>query len=565
MKFRSYSLTWFSLGMLLGIGVYIYFTSFTVTAIIAIIVYLMYSKFHYRLFIIGAIYGHANILLQSALIKHSKPLGIEFATECAGTIIGKRCYSVDDKKIYRYEMLLDYFVDINSNIIFGNGWKLTLYTDIQLISNGAYLRAKILPFKTGEPLFDKNLAKYTRFFRYILAKAQIQEILQLENTVKREAQISEPSKSILNSVIRGEPMPTELQDLFDRAGLGYLMSISGIHMAATFMLGYGLLRFFPLYTHTPAQMFCRIIGICVTGLYSVRLIKSWSMIRAFLMIFLPIIIQLFFRRCKSQTSFILSLIFILSIWPHGILDAGFQFSFSAVLALLTSGKGIIRPAINTFIFTLPYTIYHTGFISLYSVPVSIIVGNFFSFIVLPLTIISYLFDYYRILEYGVQIMICMVKIFSSSELIRLPLTAGSILAWTVNIIVFALYENKKIFTMLSIICLAFIERLPNRGIIISRARNEIVFLEYFNLYSSNPKSYFTKECAKKFCVKSVISNIAPFVNENSYQYGNIKIIVNKNGKFLEALMNGECILNQFNIVLQRENAVIDLNGKVSFL
>lgn len=556
-KFASYPFTWFSIGLILGIALKITILFLPILLIIAIgIVLFCHNKFFLKLFSTGILIGALRMHLYTYNIWKTMPYGFAFAQKCNGTIIEEigNPVEIDGQLVHKYELLLEHFIDLYNNIIDGNGWKIILYSEIP-IHPGSKISAKITPIPFKKPIFLRTLsARYGTFFNHTLGRA-------IGSNIIVQPTLYSANRSIFNSIIYGTKVTKELQAKFDRSGLGYLLAVSGIHMSASFSLFYNIFRWH-IYS-VPSQKVASIFGLLGIFIYGYNVKKSWSMIRSTLMIILPIIVPIFIRKCKSHIVFVLTSILMLIIWPHAIADSGFQLSFSAVLALMLSKRGIIEASLSTFIATAPYTIYTCGFIAPISIISTVVIGPLFSFIIIPLAILSYLLDCMTVFDQIANIMIQIVDFFCIGPVIRLPLTINSIILWTAGLIGFALTENWLFLGICSILTYLLCSYIPTNAIIISKNRSDIGFIENRTFYTDTSNENFIDECVNRFAINKVIKSAKTFTKLRGYQYGIYRLYLNSNKRFIEATENKEVILTQFDLVRYGQPVLIDvLNNKI---
>lgn len=125
-------------------------------------------------------------------------------------------------------------------------------------------------------------------------------------------------------------IPGELKDSYRISGLGHLLSVSGMHFAIL----YGWLR--RMLKATPFKDGAQ-TGIAIAVLTFMGFLNGWAApaLRAWGMILLLILSRCCFRRYDGVTALSGVALLTAMIKPLSVLQPGFQFSYCAVLALMT--------------------------------------------------------------------------------------------------------------------------------------------------------------------------------------------------------------------------------------
>lgn len=190
---------------------------------------------------------------------------------------------------------------------------------------------------------------------------------KIQNAVK--SLLPERESGLLLGFLFGDTsgIPDDEWEIYQRAGVLHLFSVSGLHVA--FMLGtfYFLLSLF-----TDRQSIRVICGAVVLVLYYFLIGWQVSFVRAAIMVFLSMLALLTGRKKDIYTSIALAVAVILVINPGELFQMGFQMSFTATAGivyytpfLLRLGLGrVLSAALAAHLATLPLIMYHFNLISL---------------------------------------------------------------------------------------------------------------------------------------------------------------------------------------------------------
>jgi competence protein ComEC len=230
-----------------------------------------------------------------------------------------------------------------------------------------------------------------------------------------------PSTGVLKALIVGDrsAISRPLREAFNRAGVGHLLAISGLHIgivasAAFFFFKWLLAYFRPLlwlaWTRKAAALLS-LLPVCFYGSVSGF---SPSTQRAVLMIFVFLMTFLFEREHDLINTLALAALVILTIFPPSLFSISFQLSFMAVLSILfgldclkqfravsdPENQGTIFSEIKkrliSFFFvslfaiggTLPLAMYYFNQISLVGIFANFIVVPLVGFIAVPLGLVA---------------------------------------------------------------------------------------------------------------------------------------------------------------------------------
>ena len=154
--------------------------------------------------------------------------------------------------------------------------------------------------------------------------------IRTEWKVQLLEQVGEEHGGILSALLLGErrEMEQETRVLYQKSGIGHILAISGLHMSFLGMGIYLLLRKMGL-----SFLSTGLFGILFLLLYTLMIGFSASTMRAFLMFVLKMGSEMSGRNYDTPTSLSLAGVCVLLWRPLYLTDAGFLFSFGAILGL----------------------------------------------------------------------------------------------------------------------------------------------------------------------------------------------------------------------------------------
>jgi len=179
-------------------------------------------------------------------------------------------------------------------------------------------------------------------------------------------------------------LKTEDQDALRGSGLAHLLAISGLHIGIVGGLVYlviwrGLSLIEPVALRWTVRKPAAALALLTCGAYLVVSGASVSTQRAFAMALVFFGAVLVDRAALTQRSLALAMILIITIAPWSVLTPGFQMSFAATLALITTyetwqqrrrqkpgrsrgrvfwAQSLVVTSMVTSLATLPYALYH---------------------------------------------------------------------------------------------------------------------------------------------------------------------------------------------------------------
>jgi len=214
-----------------------------------------------------------------------------------------------------------------------------------------------------------------------------------------ENHYSKESIGVVQALLFGErsSLQQEIESAYQQLGIVHLLAISGLHVGLLVGGIYFLFIYFGL-THEKTKL----IMICVLPLYIIMTGAAPSVIRASLMVILYFTLKLIKRDEIPLDVISVTYLFLLAVNPYYLFQVGFQLSFAVSFGLLlsatiiTSGSNqLIRLLLVSFISqvcSLPLLIYHFYEFSFVSLIMNMLFVPFYSFVILPLAIFSYLVE-----------------------------------------------------------------------------------------------------------------------------------------------------------------------------
>jgi competence protein ComEC len=214
----------------------------------------------------------------------------------------------------------------------------------------------------------------------------------------------------------------ETNEILFNAGLGHLLSVSGIHMSIVgglvfaFLL-WGLSLISPLALRFPVKKIAAVGALFAVLAYLIVSGINTPALRSFIMAAVAFGAILLDRPAISMRGLGLAAFIVVLIFPESVLEPGFQMSFAATMALVAlfemlkraphepalpapgpligvmqwSVKGVGGVILIAFVAGLatdPFAIYHFQRFALYSLPANLLAEPILSFIVAPAAIVA---------------------------------------------------------------------------------------------------------------------------------------------------------------------------------
>lgn len=165
------------------------------------------------------------------------------------------------------------------------------------------------------------------------------KIYKIKNHLRRILFNITPEKEfgILAAMVLGDntELDKDVKELYSLSGISHIMSISGLHISLIGMGLYKLLRKKMRYVSSAT------ISLGIMAMFLIFIGNPISATRAVIMFFVHIFADLFGRKYDVLSALSLSAILILMDNPYYILNASFQLSFIAIIAVCVSAPIII--------------------------------------------------------------------------------------------------------------------------------------------------------------------------------------------------------------------------------
>ncbi|HIJ59174.1 MAG TPA: DNA internalization-related competence protein ComEC/Rec2 [Nitrospirae bacterium] len=266
---------------------------------------------------------------------------------------------------------------------------------------------------------------------------------------------SKEVSAFLKSIVTGDrdDLGKDLKNAFSKTGLSHILSISGAHFGLLMFIVFKLIsliisllpeRFLVKMTlHIRPSQVSAILTAPVVIFYLTLSSMNYPAIRAFIMITLFLLSLLIDRRRYMAQSITLAGFIIILIFPDSFTDLSFQLSFLSVLSIylgmtlceclmnetkkeISLKEKILKPVRDLLVVTISATIgtgvltaYYFNYFSIISPLSNLFVTPFIGFVILPLAILSALFNlltdgviFTTLLSGATEIMLMTVKYLS---------------------------------------------------------------------------------------------------------------------------------------------------------
>jgi competence protein ComEC len=203
------------------------------------------------------------------------------------------------------------------------------------------------------------------------------------------------SAGIVQALIFGEIslLDHHVETAYQELGIVHLLAISGSHVALLVSGIYYLFIFCGL-THEKTK----IVLIILLPVYMILTGAAPSVIRACFMVMVYFLIKLSKRKTSPLDVISFTFLFLLVINPYYLFHIGFQLSYAVTYGLLLSfrivehfSSWLVKLTVVSMIAqlcSLPLLLFHFYEVSLISLPMNMLFVPLYSFIVLPLSLIS---------------------------------------------------------------------------------------------------------------------------------------------------------------------------------
>ncbi|MBC7767867.1 MAG: ComEC/Rec2 family competence protein [Phycisphaerales bacterium] len=230
----------------------------------------------------------------------------------------------------------------------------------------------------------------------------------------------------------------DTNEMLFNAGLGHLLSVSGIHMSIVgglvfALLLWGLSLIAPLALRWPVKKLAAIGALAAVAAYLIVSGINVPALRSFVMAAVAFGAILLDRPAISMRGLGLAALIVVALFPESVLEPGFQMSFAATMALvalfemlkraphepalpapgpligamqsITRGVGaVILISLVAGLATDPFAVYHFQRFSIYSLPANLLAEPILSFLVAPAAIAAAVLAPFGLAEPALQIM-----------------------------------------------------------------------------------------------------------------------------------------------------------------
>lgn len=343
------------------------------------------------------------------------------------------------------------------------------------LSYGDKIKVKgtlITPSKnTNQNTFNYQKYLYYKKIYYLVEATSINKIANnhnylytIKNTLYKKINKLKSSNYIKTLLFCDNTLSKEIKESYRINGISHLFSVSGMHI-----------NFFVsiIYLYLNKITYNKRIKYLITNIFIITyliLFPSSSLLRSAVMSILYSINYLLKLKIKKIDILLLTLGVSLLINPFIIYDLGYIYSYTITFFLVLSSSTlkkknkinkIIYISLLSFLVSIPITIYNSYEINIISILLNIILVPIISIIILPLTILTYIFPILDSILYLFANTLETISLFISKiNITKIIFPKPSLLIIVLYYIIFLLsYQNKKYF-YLNIILLIIIYISP---------------------------------------------------------------------------------------------------------
>lgn len=343
------------------------------------------------------------------------------------------------------------------------------------LSYGDKIKVKgtlITPSKnTNQNTFNYQKYLYHKKIYYLVEATSINKIANnhnylytIKNTLYQKIDKLKSSNYIKTLLFCDNTLSKEIKESYRINGISHLFSVSGMHI-----------NFFVsiIYLYLNKITYNKRIKYLITNIFIIIyliLFPSSSLLRSAVMSILYSINYLLKLKIKKIDILFLTLGVSLLINPFIIYDLGYIYSYTITFFLVLSSSTlkkknkinkIIYISLLSFLVSIPITIYNSYEINIISILLNIILVPIISIIILPLTILTYIFPILDSILYLFTNTLETISLFISKiNITKIIFPKPSLLIIVLYYIIFLLsYQNKKYF-YLNIILLIIIYISP---------------------------------------------------------------------------------------------------------
>ena len=343
------------------------------------------------------------------------------------------------------------------------------------LSYGDKIKVKgtlITPSKnTNQNTFNYQKYLYHKKIYYLVKASSINKIANnhnylytIKNTLYQKIDKLKSSNYIKTLLFCDNTLSKEIKESYRTNGISHLFSVSGMHI-----------NFFVsiIYLYLNKITYNKRIKYLIANIFIITyliLFPSSSLLRSAVMSILYSINYLLKLKIKKMNILFLTLGVSLLINPFIIYDLGYIYSYTITFFLVLSSSTlkkknkinkIIYISLLSFLVSIPITIYNSYEINIISILLNIILVPIISIIILPLTILTYIFPILDSILYLFTNTLETISLFISKiNITKIIFPKPSLLIIVLYYIIFLLsYQNKKYF-YLNIILLIIIYIYP---------------------------------------------------------------------------------------------------------
>ncbi len=343
------------------------------------------------------------------------------------------------------------------------------------LSYGDKIKVKgtlITPSKnTNQNTFNYQKYLYYKKIYYLVEATSINKIANnhnylytIKNILYQKIDKLKSSNYIKTLLFCDNTLSKEIKESYRINGISHLFSVSGMHI-----------NFFVsiIYLYLNKITYNKRIKYLITNIFIIIyliLFSSSSLLRSAVMSILYSINYLLKLKIKKIDILLLTLGVSLLINPFIIYDLGYIYSYTITFFLVLSSSTlknknkinkIIYISLLSFLVSIPITIYNSYEINIISILLNIILVPIISIIILPLTILTYIFPILDSILYLFTSTLETISLFISKiKITKIIFPKPSLLIIALYYIIFLLsYQNKKYF-YLNIILLIIIYISP---------------------------------------------------------------------------------------------------------
>ena len=329
------------------------------------------------------------------------------------------------------------------------------------LSYGDKIKVKgtlITPSKnTNQNTFNYQKYLYYKKIYYLVEATSINKIANnhnylytIKNTLYQKINKLKSSNYIKTLLFCDNTLSKEIKESYRINGISHLFSVSGMHI-----------NFFVsiIYLYLNKITYNKRIKYLITNIFIITyliLFPSSSLLRSAVMSILYSINYLLKLKIKKMDILLLTLGVSLLINPFIIYDLGYIYSYTITFFLVLSSSTlkkknkinkIIYISLLSFLVSIPITIYNSYEINIISILLNIILVPIISIIILPLTILTYIFPILDSILYLFTNTLETISLFISKiNITKIIFPKPSLLIIVLYYIIFLLsYQNKKYF------------------------------------------------------------------------------------------------------------------------